>query len=101
MAQSASSLCFKSALSEPRKTGQRIRPERFQELAQLDQPVRIERVEPPIACWPIHDETGVLEDLEMLADRRTRDRHVPGDLDDREWTEFEPLDDTSARSIPE
>src|SRR5207244_7251832 len=55
-------------------------PELLQELLQLGEPFRAGPVEPPRAVASLAHEPRLLEDVQMLRNRRPRDVEVPGDL---------------------
>jgi hypothetical protein len=61
---------------------QPVAPQLVEELAHLGETIRIELVEAPRAVTPFRDEPGLLEDAQVLGDRRTADVEVFGDLAD-------------------
>jgi hypothetical protein len=51
--------------------------------------------------WPVDDETGVLEHLEVLRHGRPADRQVTRQLDDRARTLGDAFEDRAPRGVAE
>src|SRR4051812_24889603 len=83
------------------KSGQRLVPERVEVGPQVGQRLRIHLVEPARADLAVGHQPGVLEDLEVLRDRRTADRKPVGQLADRSRPRHQALEDGLARGVPE
>jgi hypothetical protein len=62
------------------EANQTVTPQLVEELAHLREPIRIELIEAPRAVPSFRDEAGVLQNPEMLGDRRPADVEVLSDL---------------------
>src|SRR4051794_12775547 len=83
------------------KRGQRLVPERVEVGPQVGHGLRIHAIHPPRADLAIDHQPGVLEDLEMLRDRRPADREARGQLADRSRDRRQALEDGLARRVAE
>jgi len=61
----------------------------------------VQFVESAVSIGPIDDQMGVLQDSQVLGDRRPGDRKAPGELADRLRPVQQPLEDGSAGRIAE
>jgi hypothetical protein len=62
------------------EANQTVTPQLVEELAHLREPIRIELIEAPRAIASFRDEPGVLQNAEVLGDRRPADVEVLRDL---------------------
>ena len=81
--------------------GQGLVPELIEVLAQRLERVRVERVNAARAVGAIDDEPGVLEDAEVLRDRRPAHGKVARQLADRPGPVDEPREDPAPGGIAE
>src|SRR5207344_225866 len=78
------------------KRGQCVVPESVEVGAKRLDAGGVELVQAPRACGAIDDQLRVLEDAEMLRDRRPADRKLACNLADRKGPVEEPLDNRAA-----
>src|SRR4051812_47586535 len=83
------------------KGGQRLVPEGVEVGAQVGDGLRIHLVEAARADLAVDHQPGVLQDLEVLRDRRTADRKPFGELADRSRARHQALEDGLARGVAE
>src|SRR5690242_13987046 len=76
--------------------GQAEAPETLQEFPQLFQPLRARAVETPRPLAPLAHKTGLLENAQMLRDRRARHLEPRGDLAGGQFAVAEQLEDLAS-----
>src|SRR6266567_5116221 len=76
-------------------------PEPVEVRAQRAHPVRVELVDAAGSQLAVADETRLLEDLQMLGDRRPADRQLGRQLADGAWPLTDPLEDRPTRGVAE
>jgi hypothetical protein len=83
------------------KRRERLVPERVEVRPQVGDRLRVDLVDAPRADLAVDDEAGVLEDLEVLRDRRPADRQLAGELADRPRPLHQALEDGLAGRVAE
>jgi hypothetical protein len=81
------------------KRRERLVPERVEVGPQVGQCLRVHLVEAAGADLAVDHQPRVLEDLEVLRDRRAADRELAGELADRERPGDEALEDRLSRGV--
>ena len=76
-------------------------PDPIEVIAQRLEPVGVEGIDPLGALRLIHHQVGVLEDAQMLRDRRPADRKMPRELADRHRLVHQPREDGAAGGVAE
>ena len=72
---------------------ERLGPEAVKFSSKRCQPIGVDLVDALLAGSLVDDETGVLQDLQMLRDRRPADGQLTGQLADRAGVLDQPLED--------
>ena len=89
------------AIGRRDEAGQGVRPEEFDEGAQRQQAVRVDRVQPPSPLRAVDDEPGVLQHSKVLGDRRPADRKAGRDLHDGLRSFAEAVEDRPPGGVAE
>jgi len=98
---SAIGLTGRAILRDGRESAQCIRPEEVEKCSQPSETVRIYRVEPPVPVRAVDHQTGVLQHLQVLRDGGPADRQVAGNVDHREGSSPQAVEDPATGSIAE
>src|SRR5258708_2411633 len=86
-------LLFRVRLDAPLERLEGLGPEVVEVVAQRSERLRVQRIHPPVAERLVYDQMGVLQDAQMLRDRRPADGEPARELDDRLRTVQQPRED--------
>ena len=80
---------------------ERVGPELVEKGTERAQPVGVHGIDPPRADGFVLHETGILEDAQVLRDRRPADRERPRQLADGHRPAAQTHEDGAARAVPQ